>query len=167
MYWSGELFMRSREWYFDVYLAREINTKITLEGAHKEVLTRVHDLIYFLFDITNPWITIKKDNLHTSCPVPPSLGFRSADDITIDNRLLMTSQWADNCDASTWKEITTRLIWILSMPIFTVGHERIMEALQHQLFVPHISIFFRLRPRDVFDGHHSIIWWRRLKFWWP
>ena len=33
---------------------REINTKITLEWAHKQFVTRVHTLFYFLHDITNP-----------------------------------------------------------------------------------------------------------------
>ena len=60
MYYSrGELFMRSREGYFGVYFpscvaTREINTKITLEWAHKQFVTRVHTLFYFLHDITSP-----------------------------------------------------------------------------------------------------------------
>ena len=59
MYSSGELFMRSREGYFGVYFpsceaTRETNTKITLEWAHEQFVTRVHTLFYFLHDITNP-----------------------------------------------------------------------------------------------------------------
>ena len=50
MYSSGKLFMRSREG----YLTREINTKITLEWARKQFVTRVHILFYFLHNITNP-----------------------------------------------------------------------------------------------------------------
>ena len=47
MYSRGELFMRSREGYFGVYFpscaaTREINTKITLEWARKQFVTRVH-----------------------------------------------------------------------------------------------------------------------------
>ena len=59
MYSSGELFMRSREGYFGVYFpsceaTRETNTKMTLEWAHEQFVTRVHTLFYFLHDITNP-----------------------------------------------------------------------------------------------------------------
>ena len=64
MYSSGELFMSSREGYFGVYFpscaaTREINTKITLEWAHKQFVTRVHTLFYFLHDITYPKMTLK------------------------------------------------------------------------------------------------------------
>ena len=48
--------MRSREGYFGVY---EINTKITLEGAHRTLVTRVHTLSYFLHDIMNPQVMIE------------------------------------------------------------------------------------------------------------
>ena len=59
MYVLAWLFMRSREGYFGVYFpscvaTREINTKITIEWAHKQFATRVHTLFYFLQDITNP-----------------------------------------------------------------------------------------------------------------
>ena len=38
---------------------REINSKITLKWAHKQFVTRVHTLFYFLHDITNPKMTLK------------------------------------------------------------------------------------------------------------
>ena len=33
---------------------KEMNTKITLEWGKKQFVTRVHNLFYFLHDITNP-----------------------------------------------------------------------------------------------------------------
>ena len=80
MYSSDELFQRSREGHFGVYFpsceaTREINTKITLEWAQKQFVTRVHALFYFLHDITNPNMTIM--------PLSHSFGFRSAGDVTI------------------------------------------------------------------------------------
>ena len=74
MYSSDELFQCSREGYFGVYFpsceaseaTREINTKITLEWAQKQFVTRVDTLFYFLHDITNPQMTIKNDDLYTS-----------------------------------------------------------------------------------------------------
>ena len=59
MYVLGdELFQRSREGHFGVYVpsceaSREINTEITLEWAQKKSVTQVHTLFYFLHDITN------------------------------------------------------------------------------------------------------------------
>ena len=49
--------MRSLEGYFGVYFeicaaARAMNTKITLKCAHKEFVTRVHTIFYFLHDMT-------------------------------------------------------------------------------------------------------------------
>ena len=101
MYWSGELFMRSRKWYFDVYLTRDINTKITLEWVHKQFVPRVHGLICFLYDKTNPWITIKK-TIFTHRPqcLPRSVSV-----------LLMTSQSiADDVIMSRqlWREYVKR-----------------------------------------------------------
>ena len=88
MYSSDELFQRSLEGYFGVYFpsckaTREINTKMTLEWTQKQFVTRVHILFHFLHDITNPYMVIKRRSLHI-VPVPHSLGFRSADDVTID-----------------------------------------------------------------------------------
>ena len=59
MYSSDELFQRSEEGYFCVYCpgceaSREMNTKITLEWAQKQFVTRVHTLFYFLHDKANP-----------------------------------------------------------------------------------------------------------------
>ena len=59
MFSSEELFQRSQVGYFGVYIpsyeaTREINTKITLEWGQKQFVTRVHTLLYFLHDVTNP-----------------------------------------------------------------------------------------------------------------
>ena len=59
VYSSDELFQRSRECYFLVYFpsceaTREINTKITLEWAQKQFVSRVHTLFYYLHNRTNP-----------------------------------------------------------------------------------------------------------------
>ena len=64
MHSSDELFQRSREGYFGVYIpsceaTREINTKITLEWAQKQFVTRVHTSFYLLHDKTNPYMTIE------------------------------------------------------------------------------------------------------------
>ena len=92
---SGELFIRSREVYFGVYFPsceamREINTKITLEWAHKPFSRRVHTLFYFLHNqsINNN----KNGDLHTLVYI-----------------LLMTSQWPDNSDVITWILISNSL----------------------------------------------------------
>ena len=69
MYSCGELFMRSREGYFGVYFpscaaTKKINTTITLEWAHKQIVMRV---FYFLYD--NGAINDDKNNgLHTTTP---------------------------------------------------------------------------------------------------
>ena len=70
MYSSDELFQRSRDGYFGVYFpsceaTREIITKITLDWAQKQFVTRVHTLFYFLHDITTIKMT-KNDDRHTS-----------------------------------------------------------------------------------------------------
>ena len=75
MYSSDELFRHSREGYCGVYFpsceaTSEINTKITLEWAQKQFVTRVHASFCFF------WFCWRRHN-----------------------RLLMTSQWPDNCDA--------------------------------------------------------------------
>ena len=65
MGWSGKLFMYSWEHYFGVYFlicetTREINTKITLSWVHKQFITSVHTLLYFLHYIMCPSMMIKK-----------------------------------------------------------------------------------------------------------
>ena len=70
----GIRIQRSREGYFGVYFPsceamREINTKITLEWAQKQFVTRVHTSFYFLRarhdESTND---DKNDDLYTSSP---------------------------------------------------------------------------------------------------
>ena len=88
MYSSGELFMCSLEGYFGVYfpsceVTREINTQLTLEWMHKEFITGVHTLSYFLHDITNPYMTMKWWSSHIAL-VSHSLVLHSADNVTIN-----------------------------------------------------------------------------------
>ena len=103
--------MRSRECYFGVYFprccaTREINTKITLEWAHKQFVTRVHTLFYFLHDITNPSMTLKT-RIFTHHPRVSLVRFTFC--WWRHNRLATTSQWQDNCDANTWQVISNSL----------------------------------------------------------
>ena len=54
MYLNANIFICSQDGHFVVYFpscetAREINTKITLEWAHEQFITRVHTLFLFLF----------------------------------------------------------------------------------------------------------------------
>ena len=118
MYSRGELFMRSREGYFGVYVpscaaTREINTKITLEWAHKQFVTRVHTLFYFLHDMTNPKITLKTRIFTHHARIMPA---RFTLSWWRHSRLVMTSQWPD--------QVITRLISILFTAIFTAGRVR-------------------------------------------
>ena len=111
IYVRGELFMRSREGYFGVYFpscaaTREINTKITLEWVHKQFVTRVHTLFYFLHNMTNPWMTLKRGSSHI---IPVMCLTRFTLCWWRHNRLAMTSQWPDNCDANTWQVISNEL----------------------------------------------------------
>ena len=110
MYSRGELFLRSREGYFGVYIpscaaTREINTKITLELAHKQFVTSVHTLFYFLHDTANPKMTLKQGSSHI-IPMSRSL-YRLC--WWRHNRLAMTSQWPEHCDANTWQVISNSL----------------------------------------------------------
>ena len=108
---SDESFQRSREGYFGVYFpsceaTREINIQITLEWAQKRFVTRVHALFYFLHDKMNPEMTIKT----TSFTHRPRVSLaRCSFCWRRHNRLLMTSQWPDNCDAILWIVISYSL----------------------------------------------------------
>ena len=111
MYLSDELFQRSRKGYFCVYFpsyeaTREINTKMTLERAQKQFVTKVHTLFYFLHDITIHKWRWKRRSLHID-PVSHSLGLRSADDVTIDRWWRHNNK--TNCDAITWIVISNSL----------------------------------------------------------
>ena len=111
MYSSDELFQRSREGYFGAYFpscdaTKEMNTKISLEWAQKQFVTRVHTSFIFLHDTTNPKMTIKA----TIFTHHPRVSFaRFLFRWWRHNRLLMTSQWPDNCEATTWIMITNSL----------------------------------------------------------
>ena len=74
-------------------------TKITLDWAQKQFVTRVHTLFYFLHDITNPQMTITT-TIFTHRPRVSLAQFSSC--WWRHGQLLMTSQWADNCDAIKW-----------------------------------------------------------------
>ena len=108
MYSSEELFMRSREGYFGVYFPscatiREINTKITLEWAHKQFATTVHTSFYFLHDIRihkwrykirfSPIVSRASLGRFMFCPMT---SHSIADDLTMTR----------HCDAITWKLIS-------------------------------------------------------------
>ena len=103
IYLSNELFQYSQEGYFGIYflsceVRREINTKITLEWAPKQFVMRVHTLLYILHNIVHPQMTIKR----TIIAHRPRVSLiRVLFSWWRHNRLLITSQWPDNCDAIT------------------------------------------------------------------
>ena len=80
-----------------------LNTKITLEWAHKQF---VHTLFYCLHVITNPSMKLKTRIF--ACHPRVSLA-RFTFCWWRHNRLAMTSQWPDNCDANTWQVISNSL----------------------------------------------------------
>ena len=93
--------------YFGVYFpssvaVREINTKITLEWGHKQFVTRVHTLFHFLHDITNKKMMLQTHHPRVSLTRFTLCWWRH-------NRLVMTSQWPDDCDANTWQVISNSL----------------------------------------------------------
>ena len=103
---------------------REINTKITHERVQKQLVTRVYTSSYFLHDATNPKVTIKM-TIFTHHPCVSLTRFSFC--WWRHNRLLMTSQWPDNCDAITWIVLyVTGWISILFTAIFTAGRVRII-----------------------------------------
>ena len=85
-------------------VAAQINTKITLEWAHKQFTMRVHISFHSLYHITNPQMMLKTmisaHHLHVSLARFTFCWWR---------QLLMMSQWPDNCDTITWKVISNSL----------------------------------------------------------
>ena len=88
MYSSDELFQRSREGYFYVYLpsceaTREINTKNNTRVSTETVR---HEITYIILFLTrhNESIYDDKTTIFTHRPGSHSLGLRSADDVTTD-----------------------------------------------------------------------------------
>ena len=69
-------------------------------------ITRVYTLCYFLHDTTNPYMTIKT-TIFTHRPRVSLARFSFC--WWRHNRLLMTSQWPDNCDTITWIVISNSL----------------------------------------------------------
>ena len=111
MYSSDELFHRSREGYFGVYFpsceaTREIDTKITLQWAQKQFVTRVPTLFYFLHDIAPIKITTKS-TIFTHRPRVSLAEFAFC--WWRHNGLLITLQLPDNGDAITWVVISNSL----------------------------------------------------------
>ena len=107
MYSSDKLFQHSWDGYFGDYFqscetTREINTKITLEWAQKQFVTRAY-IILFLTQHNESINDNKNDN-----PPRASLA-RFTFYWWRRNRLLMTSQWPDNCDAIKWIVISNSL----------------------------------------------------------
>ena len=79
---------------------------MTLERAHKHLDTRVHTLVYFSRDKTNPQMTIKTA-IFTHRPRVSLARFTLG--WWCHNRLLWTSHWPDNWDTTTWKMISNSL----------------------------------------------------------
>ena len=78
---------------------REINTKITLKWLHKKFFTRVHyTLSYFLHVEANLSMAIKT-RIFSHRPRVSLARFTFCR--WRHNRLPITSQWSDNCDANT------------------------------------------------------------------
>ena len=101
--------MRSPDGYFSVYFRSceatgAINNNVTLEWAHKQLVTRLHTLFYFLHDIIWDYYSSlkyneskdddKNDDLHTSTPcltrlvyILPVTSQPIADDVTMIKQL--------------------------------------------------------------------------------
>ena len=74
--------------------------------AQKKFVTRVHTLSYFLHDVTNPQMTIKM-TIFSHHPRVSLARFSFC--WWCHNRLLIMSQWSDNCDAIKWIVISNSL----------------------------------------------------------
>ena len=111
MHSNEELLMRAWEGFLGFYFpscaaTREITTKITLQWVHKQFVTRVHTLFYFLHDTTNAQMTIKT-GIFTHGPLVSIVRFTLC--WWHHNRLPMMSQWPDYRDATTWQVISNSL----------------------------------------------------------
>ena len=125
--------MRWRECYFGVHSSRceatrEINTKIKHGWGHKQFAKRIHTLFYFLHDIINPYMTIKRRS-HTPTPCPansvyilPMMSQSIADDVTMQSPDLTIVTRARK------KRYLTRQISILFTTIFTNGRVRMSDS---------------------------------------
>ena len=132
---------------FDVYFpsyeaTRETDSKITLEGSHEQFLTRIHALYHFLHDTTKPSMTIKTTIFtHRPCVSFAYVAFC----LWRHDRLRITSQWPDNCDASTWQVISNsppvRLLKVNHISIYSSckcqnqsrGHQEETNCLSHRI----------------------------------
>ena len=114
--------------------------QITLEWVQKQFVTRVHTLFYFLHDKTNPQMTIKRRFLHIA-PVSHSLGFQSADDITIDCWWRPNDQTIATRTGEQWYLTRQRLISFTAM--FAAGrvrtyHRNAMKTIKLLFFIKNI-----------------------------
>ena len=104
---------------------------ITLEWAQKQFVTRVHTLFYF----SHPYL-MTKTTIFTHRP-RVSLA-RSSFCWWRRDRLLMTSQWRDNCDAITWIMISNSLdIDFIHGDVY----ERSRKKLRYSSILPFSSVF--------------------------
>ena len=86
--------------------------------------TDCHESIYIILFLTqhNKSITDDKMTIFTNRPCVSLAQFSIC--WWCHNRLLMTSQWLDNCDAITWIMISNSLYIDFIHAIFTAGHVR-------------------------------------------
>ena len=104
----------------ELWSNKENKPKITLELAHKQFVTKVHTLVYFL---TQHDESINDDK--NIDPVFHTLGLRSADDLAIDCRRRHTYiSPLKHCDTRTGKTISNSLHIDFSTAIFTAGRVR-------------------------------------------
>ena len=78
------------------------NTRVS--AAHKQFVTRVHTLFYFLHDITNPWITLKQgSSLRSSVCLTRLLYVLLMTPQSMEDDVTMTTQlWRDNVTSDMW-----------------------------------------------------------------
>ena len=97
---------------------REINTKIYIEWASKTFFASMYTLFYLFHDTTNVLMTIKT-TIFTHRPFFSPTRFMFW--WWRHSRLLMTSQWPDNCNAIKCKWYIARETSISFEVIFAVG----------------------------------------------
>ena len=124
LYSRGELFMCPRECYFGVYFpscaaTRELNTKITLEWAHKQFVTRMHTLFYFFTRHDESINIAKNDDLHTSSScLTRSLYVLFMTSQSIGDDVTMFRQ--------VWREHVTSDIKLVRYPSYSRRHSRLV-----------------------------------------
>ena len=102
MFSSDELFQSSREGYFGVYNKHQNNTRVSAETVRHESTYIILFLTRQNESINDDKTTIFTHRYHVSLTQFSFCWWRH-------NRLSMTSQWPDNCDAITWIAISNSL----------------------------------------------------------